>query len=82
MSWHNDFEPACESGHESTAMRDEGPVHHGQSRTFVCPVCGREVLASNVPGEAEPATRQLRSGTVPTDDPAGRVEARGNGGGF
>lgn len=89
MSWHNDFEPECESGHESTTMRDDGPVHYGQSRTYVCPACGREVLASNVPGEAEPSTRQLRAGTTDTaagrvgttDTAAGRVGTRGNGGG-
>jgi len=81
MSWHNDFDPECKSGHEPIAMRDDGPVHHGQSRTYVCPVCGREVLASNVPGEAAPSTRQLRSGTVPMDAAATRVGARGNGGG-
>jgi hypothetical protein len=81
MSWHNDFDPDCESGHESTAMLDDGPVNHGQSRTYVCPACGREVLASNVPGETEPSTRQLRAGTTTRDSQPDHVWSRGHGGG-
>jgi hypothetical protein len=81
MSWHNDFDPDCESGHEPTAMLDDGPVHHGQSRTYICPVCGREVLASNVPGETEPSTRQLRAGTTSNDADANHVRSREHGGG-
>ncbi|WP_435366021.1 hypothetical protein [Haloarchaeobius sp. DYHT-AS-18] len=80
MSWHNNFDPDCESGHEPTAMLDDGPVLHGQSRTYVCPTCGREILASNVPGEAEPSTRELRTGSPMADVHANHVRSRGHGG--
>ncbi|ELY35565.1 hypothetical protein [Natronorubrum tibetense] len=80
MSWHNDFDPDCESGHEPTAMFDDVPVQHGQSRTYVSPTCGREVHASNVPGESGPSTRELRTGTLSADAPANHVRSRGHGG--
>lgn len=77
MSWHNDFDPDCENGHEPTAMLDDGPVLHGQSRTFVCPACGREILASNVPDELEPSKRELSAGSVPTGPRENGARAQG-----